>query len=120
MARIIIVDDNLLIRTQLREILTDAGHQVVGEAENGAAAPALIRELCPDVVTLDLVMPARDGLATLEHLLMVQPSLAVVVCSASLDQHRVISALRLGAKGFLVKPFDRNSVLKSIRDALAD
>jgi len=118
LARILIVDDNLLARTLLRDILTGAGHDVVGEARDGLQAPACVRELHPDVVTLDLVMPGRSGLTTLPHMLMVDPSLAVVVCSASLDQSRVIDALRLGAKGFIVKPFDRQTVLDGVRDVL--
>jgi len=115
----LIVDDNLLCRTLLRRILSDGGHEVVGEASDGAEAPAWVHELRPELVTLDLVMPGRGGLATLEHLLMIDPSLAVVVCSASLDQRRVIASLRLGARGFIVKPFSHVTVLDTVRDALA-
>jgi two-component system, chemotaxis family, chemotaxis protein CheY len=119
-ARVVIVDDNLLCRTLLRRILSDGGHEVVGEAQDGTRAPVCVHELRPDLVTLDLVMPGRGGLATLEHLLMVDPSLAVVVCSASLDQRRVLAALRLGAKGFVVKPVDHETVLDAVRNALAE
>jgi two-component system, chemotaxis family, chemotaxis protein CheY len=120
MARIVIVDDNLLCRTLLRRILSDAGYEVVGEAQDGLEAPAQVHELRPELVTLDLVMPGRSGLTTLEHLLMVDPSLTVVVCSASLNQHNVITALRLGAKGFIVKPFNPEAVLDAVHGALAD
>ena len=119
MARVVIVDDNLLSRTLLRRIFSDGGHEVVGEAADGVRAPASVDEVRPELVTLDLVMPGRGGLATLEHLLMVDPSLAVVVRSASLDQQRVLAALRLGAKGFIVKPFNHETVLDTVRDALA-
>ena len=119
MARVVIVDDNLLSRTLLRRILNDGEHEVVGEAADGVRAPACVDEVRPELVTLDLVMPGRGGLATLEHLLMVDPSLAVVVCSASLDRQRVLAALRLGAKGFIVKPFNHETVLDTVRDALA-
>jgi two-component system, chemotaxis family, chemotaxis protein CheY len=119
-ARVLIVDDNLLCRTLLREILSDAGHEVVGEAEDGLQAPAAVRDLRPEVLTLDLVMPGRSGFATLRHVLAIDPSLAVVVCSASGDQARVIRAVRLGASGFIIKPFDRDTVLGAIGTALAD
>ena len=119
MPRVLIVDDSLLIRTLLREIFSDAQHEVVGEARDGLEAPARVRELHPDLVILDLVMPGRDGLATLEHLLMIDPGLAVIVCSASLNQRKVIAALRLGAKGFITKPFDRNAVRDMARDVLS-
>jgi DNA-binding NarL/FixJ family response regulator len=119
-ARVLIVDDSMLIRKQLRETLSEAGHDVVGEAADGLAAPDRVRELRPDVITLDLIMPGRNGLATLQHLLQVDPSLAVVVCSASLDQRRVVQALRLGAQSFIVKPFGRESVLDAVSAALGD
>jgi two-component system chemotaxis response regulator CheY len=118
MARVLIIDDNLLIRTLLREILTDGAHDVVGEASNGMEAPTLLRELRPDLVFLDLVMPGRDGLTTLNLLRAIDPVVAVIVCSASLDQRRVIGALRLGAKGFVTKPFNHKSVLNAVGGAL--
>ncbi len=120
MARVLIVDDNLLCRTLLRGILADAGHEVVGEAQDGLHAPGAVRDLRPEVLTLDLVMPGRSGFATLRHVLAIDPSLTVVVCSASADQARVIRALRLGASGFIVKPFDQDTVLQAITTALAD
>ncbi len=107
-------------RTLLRRILSDAGHEVVGEAQDGLEAPARVHELRPELVTLDLVMPRRGGLTTLGHLLMVDSSLTVVVCSASLNQHNVIAALRLGARGFIVKPFNPEAVLDAVHDALTD
>lgn len=119
-ARILIVDDNLLCRSLLREIISGAGHEVVGEAVDGFEAPQLVRALRPELVTLDLVMPGRNGLTVLQHLLTIDPWLPVVVCSASLDSVRVISAIRIGAKGFIVKPFTPNSVLDAVRSALRD
>jgi len=117
-ARIVIVDDSLMIRTLLREILTGAHHDVLGDAKDGMQAESQVRRLRPDLVTLDLVMPVRGGLEAIPYLLSVDPSLAVVVCSASLDQRRVIAALRLGAIGFIIKPFDRASVLANIDEAV--
>jgi two-component system chemotaxis response regulator CheY len=119
MARIVIVDDNLMIRRLLGDILSSGGHEVVGEAHDGLHAETSVRRLRPELVTLDLVMPRRGGLDALPALLAIAPQLVVVVCSASLDQRRVIAALRLGAKGFVVKPFDRESVLTNVADTLS-
>ena len=119
MARTLIVDDNLMCRSLLSEILVDGGHEVVGEADDGLQAPQRLRELHPELVLLDLVMPGRSGLVTLRHLLMIEPALVVVVCSAALDSARVMGSVQLGARGFIVKPFTRSSVLEAIEQALA-
>ncbi len=118
MARILIVDDNLLIRSLLHDILSGGGHEVVGEAKDGMEASARVQDLRPDLVTLDLVMPGRGGLPTLKHLMTLDHSLPVVVCSAFLNENHVLHALRLGAKGFIVKPFDHESVLSAVSGAL--
>ena len=73
----------------------------------------------PDLVTLDMVMPGRDGIATLRHLHLRQPGLRVVVCSASATERRVLEALRLGASDFVTKPFDPAKLLAAIDAALA-
>jgi two-component system chemotaxis response regulator CheY len=118
MARIVIVDDNLMMRTRLRQILTDAGHAVVGEASDGLQAPDVVRSAKPDLVTLDMRMPGRDGLPTLQHLRLRNPDLAVVVISANVDQRRVIDALKLGARDFVPKPFSPEAVVTSVAKAL--
>jgi len=119
MARIVIVDDSLAIRAQLRAILEEAGHEIVGEAADGEHAPELVASVRPDLVTLDMVMPGRDGIATLRHLHLRQPGLRVVVCSASATERRVLEALRLGASDFVTKPFDPAKLLAAIDAALA-
>ena len=115
-----IVDDNLLIRTLLREIVGDGGHEVVAEAANGDEAIAHARKQRPDVVTLDLVMPKRDGLATLPELRRIDPAVLIIVCSAWLTAPRVTTALRLGAQGFVAKPFDRSTLLGVLDEVLRE
>jgi two-component system, chemotaxis family, chemotaxis protein CheY len=120
MARILVVDDNLLIRTLLREILSSAGHEVIAEARDGDEAITRAVDLRPDLVTLDLVMPRRDGLSTLAQIRHLNPRARVIICSAWLTQPRVTTALRLGAKGFVSKPFDRGTLLAAVDAALAE
>jgi two-component system chemotaxis response regulator CheY len=80
MARVVIVDDSLVIRTPLRKILAGGGHEIVGEAPDSLQAETCVRRLRPDLVTLDLVMPVRGGLDSIPYLLDVDRSLALVVC----------------------------------------
>lgn len=117
--RILVVDDNLLIRRLLRAILTDGGHEVVGEAEDGGEALHRYQALRPEVVTLDLVMPGEHGLAVLFDLKRIDPRAVVLVCSAHLTERRVLSAIELGAAGFISKPFDRARVLDAVQAAVA-
>jgi two-component system chemotaxis response regulator CheY len=111
LARILIIDDNVLIRTLMREILNGGGHEVVASARDGLEAPRWEHKFRPELATLDMVMPGRSGLTTLHHLRMVDPSIAIVVCSAALTDRRIREARKLGANGFIEKPFDRRTVL---------
>ncbi len=119
MTRVLIVDDNLLIRTLLRAALDHGGYTVAGEAKDGVETLSRVGEVHPDVVILDLVMPRKDGLTALAELRNYYPTLPVVICSAALTEPRVVRALQLGAKGFIAKPFDRDAVVEAVEAALA-
>jgi two-component system chemotaxis response regulator CheY len=117
-ARILIVEDHVLVRRLLWQILTDARHEIVGEAEAGAGAVARCRDLSPELVMLGLAPSGDDGLATLRGMLRLEPSLPVVVCAGSGDQDTAREAVRAGARGYIVKPFSRDIVLGAVRHAL--
>ena len=93
---------------------------MIAEARDGEEAIKRALELRPDLVTLDLVMPRRDGLATLAEMRHLDPRARVIICSAWLTQPRVTTALRLGAKGFVSKPFDRATLLAAVDAALSE
>lgn len=112
--RILIVDDTAFMRMSLRKLLEQHGHEVVGEAENGADAVQKYAELKPDIVTLDITMPKMDGLAALKALLALDPDARVIMCSAMGQKSMVIEALKAGAKDFIVKPFQPQRVLEAI------
>ena len=102
---VLVVDDSMLMRRMVADTLTDAGWQVVGEAGNGQEAVERYREMRPDAVTLDIVMPEYNGMYALEEILHFDPHAKVVVVSA-LNQTRMISeAIRKGAQDFIAKPF---------------
>jgi two-component system, chemotaxis family, chemotaxis protein CheY len=119
MARVMITDDAAFMRMMIRNILSGAGHEVVGEAENGAQAVEKYAELRPDICTMDITMPEKDGIAALKDILAADPSARVLMCSALGQQAKVIEAIRAGAKDFIVKPFEQDRVLAAIDKALA-
>ena len=118
MARILIADDAAFMRMMIKNILTQNGHEVVGEAENGAEAVERYAELKPDVTTMDITMPEKDGIAALKEIIAADPSAKVVMCSALGQEAKVIESIRSGAKDFVVKPFQQDRVLSAVTKAL--
>ena len=119
MARILIVDDAAFMRMMLKDILTKNGLEVVGEAVNGADAIEKYRELQPDVVTMDITMPEMDGITAVKQIKAQFPQARVIMCSAMGQQPMVLEAIQAGAKDFVVKPFQADRVMESIKKVLA-
>jgi two-component system, NarL family, response regulator YdfI len=116
--RILVADDHLIIRQGLRLILeTEEGFEMVGEAADGAEAVNLCGELKPDVVLMDLRMPGMDGLSAIERLRSEQPGIAVVILTTFNEDDLMMRGLRLGAKGYLLKDTDRETLFNTIRAA---
>jgi two-component system, chemotaxis family, chemotaxis protein CheY len=119
MARVLVVDDAAFMRKMVSDALTKGGHEVVGEAGNGVEAIAQYQALKPDLVTLDITMPEKDGLAALADIMAADPSAKVVMCSALGQESKVLEAIKLGAKDFVVKPFQPDRVIDAVGKALA-
>ena len=115
MANILIVDDAAFMRTMLRNILTQAGHEVIGEAENGAIALEKYKELHPDIVTLDITMPDVDGIEALKNIMTYDKNATCIMCSAMGQQAMVVDSIKNGAKDFIVKPFQAEKIIASIK-----
>ena len=113
--RILIVDDALFMRNMLKDIFVRAGHQVIGEAANGVDAVERYRELHPDLVTMDIVMPLKSGIEALQEITAEDPAARVIMCSALGQDALVIEAVQAGAKDFIVKPFKEQRVLDVVR-----
>ena len=118
MARVLVVDDAAFMRKMVTDALSGGGHEIVGEAANGAVAVTRFQELRPDVMTLDITMPEKDGLAALKEIIAVDPGAKVVMCSALGQESKVLESIKLGAKDFVVKPFQADRVLSAIEKAL--
>lgn len=119
MPTVLIADDAAFMRMMLKNVLTEAGYDVVGEAENGVVAVARYRELDPDLTTMDITMPEMDGLAALKEIRAGDPSARVVMCSAMGQQSMVIESIQAGARDFIVKPFQPDRVLEAVQKALS-
>jgi two-component system chemotaxis response regulator CheY len=118
MARVLVVDDAAFMRKMVTDALSGGGHEVIGEAANGAEAVQQFRELRPDVMTLDITMPEKDGLTALREIIAADPGAKVVMCSALGQESKVLESIKLGAKDFVVKPFQADRVLSAIAKAL--
>jgi len=116
--RILVADDHLIVREGLRLILEAAdGMELVGEAADGADAVRLASQLQPDVVLMDLRMPGMDGLTAIERLRAMQPDIAVVILTTYNEDDLMVRGLRAGARGFLLKDTDRETLFNAIRAA---
>lgn len=119
MARVLVVDDAAFMRKLLIDALTSGGHEIVGEAGDGIEAVASWQRLQPELTTLDITMPEKDGLTALAEIMALDPSAKVIMCSALGQEGKVLEAVKLGAKDFVVKPFQPPRVLEAVSKALA-
>jgi two-component system, NarL family, response regulator LiaR len=118
--RILIADDHAVVRQGLRTFLSlDPGIEVVGEAENGAEAVRRARELRPDVVLMDLLMPEMDGITAIGTIRRELPDTEVVALTSVLEDESVVGAVRAGAIGYLLKDTQSQELLSAIRAAAA-
>jgi two-component system chemotaxis response regulator CheY len=116
--RILVVDDSFYMRTMLKNILTDAGFNVVGEAPDGATAITLAKETNPDVVTLDLILPDNTGLDVLKAIKKDNPNMKVVIVSAVGQESIVNEAISQGAEAYIVKPFAEDKVIEILTNVI--
>lgn len=116
--RVIVADDESLIRMDLREMLTNLGYLVIGEAGDGRSAVHLARELHPDIVIMDIKMPDMDGIEAAQ--ILTKERLAPVLLLSAYSQQELIQrASQAGVAGYLVKPFRENDLAPAIEIALA-
>lgn len=113
MKSILIVDDAAFMRLNLKNIFKGE-YEVVGEAENGKEAVEKYQELDPDIVTMDITMPVMNGIEAIKAIMDIDPEAKIVVCSAMGQQKIVVEAIQLGAKDFIVKPFQKDRVKEAI------
>ena len=116
--RLLIAEDEAIIRLDLKEMLEEEGYAVVGEAADGEAALRLAREQTPDLVIMDVKMPGMDGLTAAGRIVDEQLG-AVLILTAFSQRDLVQRAAEAGAMGYLVKPFQKSDLMPAIDIALA-
>lgn len=116
MKKILVVDDNLFMRYHMKKIIEESdGFVVIGEATNGKEAIEKMKELNPDIITLDLTMPVMDGIEFLEYLNKEKIKMKVIVVSALGQAQHIKKAIKLGAANFLVKPYNKEKLLNILK-----
>ena len=113
--KILITDDALFMRVTLKNILTQNGYEVAGEASNGQEAVEKYAALHPDLVLMDITMPIMDGISACRAIKAGDPDANVVMCTAMGQKNMVMEAIQAGAKDFIVKPFKPDDILGRIK-----
>ena len=119
--RLMIVDDSNMIRSRISRVVQNGGLShvaLVGLARTGAEALNIARSTQPDVVTMDLTMPEMDGIECIQQMLRFLPRTNILVVSALSDKSTAIQALKLGARGFVAKPFTDDELKMALLDVM--
>lgn len=118
--RVLVVDDAIFMRNMIKDIFAAGGFEVVGEAANGLEAVERFRELKPDLTTMDIVMPFKNGIEATREILRWDAGAVIIVCSALRQEPLVMEAIEAGAADFIVKPFRAEDVLAVVKKVLGD
>lgn len=113
---VLIVDDSKFMRNIIKKILQKHNIKVVGEASNGKEAVLMYKKLKPDVVTMDLTMREMTGIEAVREILKLDSKAYIIVCSAMGQQEIIKEAVKEGAKGFVIKPFDEEELVNEINN----
>jgi two-component system chemotaxis response regulator CheY len=114
MKKVLIVDDAAFMRLSLKTMLENNGFEVVGEADNGIKAIEMYKKLKPDIVTMDITMPNMEGTEALEQIVKFDAKANVIMVSSLGQETKVRQAVLNGAKGFIVKPFKEDFLIKAL------
>jgi len=116
--RILVVDDALIMRMMIKDILSVSGYEICGEAVDGFDAIEKYKQLKPDLVTMDIIMPKCSGIEALKEIIKTDAKARIIVITAIDQREALMDAIKSGAKDFIVKPFDEERVISAISKAL--
>jgi two-component system chemotaxis response regulator CheY len=115
MLKILVVDDSLIMRRNVSKMVEGLGHKVIGEAKDGIEAIDLYKKLKPDLVTMDITMPEMDGIMAVQELKKIDKHVKIIMVTSHGQEEMVITAIRSGAGGYLLKPLNIMKLRDSIR-----
>lgn len=118
--RVLVVDDAIFMRNTLKDVFAAAGFEVVGEAQHGLEAVERYKQLQPDLVTMDIVMPYKSGIEATRDIIKLDPRANIIMCSALGQENLVMEAIEAGAADFVVKPFKHEDVLAVVKKVLGE
>ena len=118
--KFMVVDDSDVIRTKIQNVLDTEKFEIVGTAENGLEAVKQFTELRPRLMTVDITMPIMDGIQTITEIIKIDPDVRILVVSALADKPTLIKAMKLGAYGFLCKPFSDLDLADAVAELIED
>lgn len=113
--RVLIVDDSMVMRAMIKDVLTKDGFDVIGQAKNGKEALEQYIKLLPDLVTMDIIMPGEHGTDVVKKMLDIDKDARIIIVSGLNQKNLVMQAMDNGARDFLVKPFENKDLLEAAR-----
>jgi len=119
MAKILIVDDSIIMRRNIETILISVGHEVVGQAVNGIQAVEMYKKFMPDLVTMDISMPLMNGINAVSEIMKMDSNAKIVMISAHNQKQMVFEAIKNGAKHYILKPIEVENVIKVLNEVLS-
>ncbi len=116
--RVLVVDDSISMRSMIKNMFASGDFEVVGEASNGLEAVEKFKELQPDLTTMNITMPVKNGIEATHEIIKLDPTAVIIMCSALGDQSSVMEAFEAGAADFIVKPFRAEDLFAAIKKVL--
>ena len=120
MLKILVVDDSILMRNNIKSYVENLGHSVVAQADNGASAVEICREVNPDIITMDITMPNMDGLTAISKIREFNNDVHIIVATSHGQEEVIMKALQAGAKGYILKPMSESNLSEAISNIYED
>jgi len=116
MLNILVVDDSVLMRNNIKSYVKELGHNVLGEAQNGSIAVKMCKELSPDLITMDITMPDMDGITAIKQIREFNNDVNIIVSTSHGQEEIIMRSLQAGAKGYILKPMSKDTLLSTIQN----